>query len=47
MTWFLFKLMKRIFIVTVTIFKEYLIVTVTIFMKYLIVTLDFPEGGLI
>ena len=30
---------KRLYIVTVNIFKEYLIVTVTIFKKYLIVTL--------
>ena len=32
-------LRKRLYIVTVTVFKEYLIVTVTIFKKYLIVTL--------
>ena len=32
-------LRKRLYIVTVTVFKEYLIVTVTIFKKFLIVTL--------
>ena len=31
---------KRLYIVTVTIFKEYCIVTVTIFKKYLIVNLS-------
>ena len=41
------RLRKRLYIVTVTIFKEYLIITVTIFKKYLIVTIVCPGEGLI